>query len=55
MIIWGRYLNKQPEKIDDIPKHDVQRCLHEYMMAFGKDWKLWIGRRKDEPKNDEYR
>jgi hypothetical protein len=57
MIIWGRYKNNPPEKIDDIPKHDVNRCLHEYKMAFGaypgqhahKDWKLWIGRRKDEP------
>lgn len=58
MQIWGRYRNNPPEKIDNIPKHDVQRCLYEYMMAFGalpgqhahKDWKLWTGRRKDEPR-----
>ena len=55
--IWGRYLNNKPEKVDDIPKNDVGRCLHEYMLAFGampgqsnyKKWKLWIGRLKDEP------
>lgn len=59
MLIWGRYLGGKPEKIDDIPKHDVQRCLYEYKMAFGAlpgqhahgKWKLWIGRMKDEPKS----
>lgn len=62
MNIWGRYEGRKPEKIDDIPKHDVQRCLGEYMLAFGamrgqhahKKWKLWIGRMKDEPGNREY-
>jgi hypothetical protein len=49
MKIWGRHLNNKPECIDDIPKGDVRRCLREYMMAFGREWKLWIGRRKDEP------
>lgn len=50
MKIWGRYQNKKPEVIDDIPKHDVQRCLREYVMAFGRGWTLWIGCMKDEPK-----
>jgi len=57
-IIWGKYKNLKPEKIDTIPTHDVQRMLHEYRLAYGafpgsphaKSWKLWIGRRKDEPK-----
>jgi hypothetical protein len=49
MKIWGRYLNNAPECIDDIPKNDAQHCLYEYKMAFGREWKLWIGRRKDEP------
>jgi len=62
MIIWGKYEGHKPEKIDDIPKHDVQRCLHEYKLAYGalpgqrfhKAWKLWLGRMKDEPSNREY-
>jgi hypothetical protein len=57
MLIWGRYENKPPEKIDDIPKREVNRMLYEYKMAFAAlpgqhshdKWKLWIGRRKDEP------
>jgi hypothetical protein len=62
MTIWGRYEGHKPEKIDNIPKHDVQRCLGEYMLAFGamrgqhayKKWKLWIGRMKDEPSDHDY-
>jgi hypothetical protein len=58
MIIWGKYGNQTPEKIDTAPKHDAQRMLREYNLAFGcfrggpheKKWKLWLGRRKDEPK-----
>lgn len=49
MVIWGRYEDRKPEKVDDIPKHDVYRCLHEYKLAFGKGWTLWVGRLKDEP------
>ncbi len=62
MTIWGRYEGRKPERIDDIPKHDVQRCLYEYALAFGalpgqssyKKWKLWIGRMKDEPSDQTY-
>jgi len=50
MNIWGRYQGRPPEKIDsDLPKNDALRCLYEYRLAFGKDWILWLGRKKDDP------
>ena len=49
--IWGKY-NGRVEKIDDIPKSDLGYALGEYRMAFGKDWKLWTGLKRDEPSDN---
>ena len=49
MTIWGRYKDGKPEKIDTCSKSDAGRMLGEYRLAFGNDWKLWAGRKKDEP------
>lgn len=46
MAIWGRYRD-QVEKIDE---GDSAYLLHEYRLAFGRDWVLWRGRKKDEPR-----
>jgi hypothetical protein len=50
--IWGRYLSKCPEKIDQASSWQVARYLAgEYRMAYGKDWIIWAGPRKDEPRD----
>jgi hypothetical protein len=60
--IWARYRNNAPEKIDTASNESsALYLLGEYRLAYGanpgqphaNDWKLWIGRRKDEPKGDE--
>lgn len=47
--IWGRYQNNDPEVIDQTGRKDIDYLLGEYRLAFGRDWKLWAGRKKDEP------
>ena len=48
MAIWGRYLTNKPEKIDD---GNSAYLVREYVMAFGRDWTIWRGRKRDEPIN----
>jgi hypothetical protein len=46
--IWGKYLNAAPEVIDTAENlKEAVRYLAEYRMAFGPNYSLWIGRRKD--------
>jgi len=60
--IWGRYMDRKPEKVDTLSPREAQRCFGEYLLAFGalrgqhnyKKWKLWMGRLKDEPSDREY-
>lgn len=47
MAIWGRYQDKEPEKIDE---GNAAYLVGEYRMAFGRDWTIWRGRKKDEPR-----
>jgi hypothetical protein len=47
MSIWGRYKDGEPERIDS---GDSAYLLAEYRLAFGRDWLLWRGTRRDEPK-----
>jgi len=49
MKIWGCYKNNKPEIIDEVPERSAVKYLHEYLLAFGPDWKLWLGLKKDEP------
>ena len=46
MAIWGRYQAGKPERIDT---GDSAYLLREYALAFGRDWSLWRGRKRDEP------
>lgn len=48
--IWGRYKDRKPEVIDRATnKRDAAYLAGEYRLAFGKDWKVWLGRRDEEP------
>ena len=51
MKIWGKYKpTRVVELIDTCAKKDVGYILREYMMAFGRDWIIWAGLKRDEPK-----
>lgn len=47
--IWGKYQGRT-EKIDEFTsKKEAERCLGEYQMAYGVNWKLWLGKKSEEP------
>jgi len=49
--IWGRYKDRAPEVIDRAASRmDAAYLVGEYVLAFGKDWKIWSGRKDEEPK-----
>lgn len=50
MAIWGRY--KGTGKVEQVDSGDTAYLLAEYRLAFGKDWILWRGRKKDEPRSN---
>ena len=54
--IWGRYVpNDTVEKIDQASSQkDADYLAGEYRMAFGRDWKIWAGRKKDEPREESF-
>jgi hypothetical protein len=46
--IWGRYKKNKPEIIDTAESmKDAVYLVGEYRMAYGRDWLVWHGRRKD--------
>ena len=46
--IWGRYKKAAPEIIDTATSmRDAEYLVGEYRMAFGMDYLVWHGRRKD--------
>ena len=46
--IWGRYKKAAPEIIDTAETlKDARYLVGEYRLAFGQDWLIWHGRRKD--------
>ena len=50
--VWGRYKDKAPEKIDQATSESSAAYLvREYRLAFGRDWKVWAGRKDSEPKD----
>lgn len=54
--IWGRYKNNAPEVIDEASSQlDADYLVGEYRMAYGRDYLVWAGRRKDgeAPKRNE--
>lgn len=48
--IWGKLKGHPTELVDTATsKTDATYMLHEYRMAFGKDWTLWIGKKSEPP------
>ena len=46
--IWGRYKRAAPEIIDTAESmKDAVYMVGEYRIAYGQDWLVWHGRRKD--------
>lgn len=46
--IWGRYKNGESEVLDDATdQNDADFLVGEYRMAYGSDWLIWQGRKKD--------
>lgn len=46
--VWGRYKKLPPEVLDDaVDQKDADYLVNEYRMAYGKDWIVWSGRKKD--------
>lgn len=46
--IWGRYKKNKPEIIDTAESmRDAEYMVGEYRVAYGTDWLVWHGRRKD--------
>lgn len=43
--IYGKYPGEPREIIDEFDtKQEAREMLSEYRMAYGYEWKLWIGR-----------
>ena len=41
--IRGQYKDNKPETVDTASsEREAQNLLREYIMAFGRDWKIWI-------------
>jgi hypothetical protein len=53
ITIWGSYKGGEAERIDSAttPK-EAEYLLGEYRLAYGKDYYLWIGRKR-EARNDD--
>lgn len=53
--IWGRYLpTNRIERIDTADKDNAALYLvREYQLAYGADWIIWSGNKRDEPKERE--
>ena len=48
--IWGRLKNREPEVLDHAGGKDAATYLVvEYKMAFGSGWKIWAGKKNEEP------
>jgi len=48
--IWAQYKNAEPDKIEEnVPDKEVTHLLSEYRMAFGPDFSIWAGLKKEAP------
>lgn len=46
--IWGRYKSYAPEVIDEADSEkEANFMVGEYRIAFGKDYLVWAGRKRD--------
>ena len=55
MTIWGRYNNGKKEKIDTTStKREANYLVGEYQLAFGKGWKIWVGKEENKCQDTMY-
>jgi hypothetical protein len=49
--IWGKYKGTGNVEVLDTANNErtAVRLAQEYQAAYGRDWKIWVGRKKDEP------
>jgi hypothetical protein len=48
MTIWAKYLpTGRVERIDSCAKSEVGYMVREYQMAYGRDWQVWAGLKRD--------
>jgi hypothetical protein len=48
--IWGQYKDSKPEVIDrTTSEREAIYLTCEYQLAYGKDWKVWAGKRDCKP------
>lgn len=52
MKIWGKYRGKV-ELIDTCTKGEAAYLVGEYQLAYGSQWIVWAGLKRDEPRLDE--
>ena len=48
MTIWGKYRGKI-EAIDTCTKAECAYLVGEYRLAYGRDWVVWAGLKRDDP------
>jgi len=54
MNIWAKRKNGRPEKIEEnVPKREIYSLLEGYQMAFGPDFVVWAGLKRDEPNRQQ--
>lgn len=53
MVIWGKHKpTGDVEYVARGEREDMHTMLTEYSLAYGKDWILWAGLKRDEPKEN---
>jgi len=52
--IWMRYKTDKAERIDSArDERNAEYLANEYRIAYGKDFKIWIGKKSDENNKKE--
>ena len=50
MNIWVQLKNTEPEKVEEnVAKADIVYLVGEYRMAYGSDFSVWAGLKRDAP------
>jgi len=50
MNIWAQLKSTEPEKVEEnVPKGEVHYLVGEYRMAYGPDYQIWAGLKRDAP------
>ena len=53
MKIWAKNIHTGTvENIDECSKDGAAYLVREYQIAYGRQWIVWAGLKRDEPRND---